>query len=573
MIIFEWVEWRNFLSTGNNPIKVDLKSNKSTLIVGTNGVGKSTMVDALSFVLFGKPHRKINIPQLTNSINKKNCCVEVQFSIGSNVFRVKRGLNPGIFEIYKNENMISQNSNKKEYQTILEKNILKLNHRSFHQIVVLGSSSFVPFMELPAQARRDVIEDLLDINIFSKMNVILKEKMNTIKADIKHLDYELSLFKEKAKIQDSYIKNMKMIAEDNTEKNLSKINDMQKEIVTYESENKNLNDWISEHKENSEKLFLKYNKEKQSLVQQKAEFKGEIKRLVKDSKFYEDNDNCPTCEQVIDIKLKDIKLKDIKTRAKELNDIITNIDKSMNELEKNILDNDKIIDKVRKNISTVDSNDKNIKRLLNEIGKIEDEMNDSNSDSVNIEPIINELDELNTKIEEKSKIKMYNKEQLLYNIAQAEMLKDSGIKTKIIKEYVPVINRCVNEYLQVLDFFVHFNLTDSFQEEIRSRHRDTFSYGSFSEGQKQRIDLALLFTWRQIAKMKNSAATNLLVLDETFDSSLDDEGVNNVLKILGTLGDNTNTFIISHKGDILNDKFKNKIEFKLNKNFSEAIMT
>jgi DNA repair exonuclease SbcCD ATPase subunit len=565
MIVFTSLKFKNFLSTGNTWTDIKLDKSKSTLIVGQNGAGKSTMLDAIAFGLFGKPHRNINKPQLVNTINNKNCVVEVKFVIGKAQYKIIRGIKPNVFEIWKNGDMINQSSHSKEYQKILEQNILKLNHKSFHQIVVLGSSSFVPFMQLPAQHRRDVIEDLLDINVFSKMNSLLKEKTTTLRDKMKDLAFKLDIETNKITTQKKYISDIKALNNSEKEKKDSRIKELNIEVKDLQDENALLSQEVEDRQKPLEEELNKVHDKRQSIVQYQGQFRQQMSQVVKDSKFYEDNETCPTCSQDISNELRSSKLADSKAKAKELKEDMDHAFENSTYFQTNI---DRITDEltgVRSKQSDIHSNNQAITRIQNEIRNLETELNQTGD----IETAKDELEALQNTANEFNMSKFQLNEEYSYNNVMSEMLKDTGIKTKIIKQYIPVINKLVNKYLQILDFYVHFDLDESFTETIRSRHRDQFSYDSFSEGEKQRIDLALLFTWRMIAKMKNSISTNLLLLDETFDSSLDHDGVENLMKILHSLDENSNTFIISHKGDILDGKFKDKIEFVKEKNFSK----
>jgi DNA repair exonuclease SbcCD ATPase subunit len=565
MIVFTSLKFKNFLSTGNTWTDIKLDKSKSTLIVGQNGAGKSTMLDAIAFGLFGKPHRNINKPQLVNTINNKNCVVEVKFVIGKAQYKIIRGIKPNVFEIWKNGDMINQSSHSKEYQKILEQNILKLNHKSFHQIVVLGSSSFVPFMQLPAQHRRDVIEDLLDINVFSKMNSLLKEKTTTLRDKMKDLAFKLDIETNKITTQKKYISDIKALNNSEKEKKDSRIKELNIEVKDLQDENALLSQEVEDRQKPLEEELNKVHDKRQSIVQYQGQFRQQMSQVVKDSKFYEDNETCPTCSQDISNELRSSKLADSKAKAKELKEAMDHAFEKSTDIQTNI---DRITDEltgVRSKQSDIHSNNQAITRIQNEIRNLETELNQTGD----IETAKDELEALQNTANEFNMSKFQLNEEYSYNNVMSEMLKDTGIKTKIIKQYIPVINKLVNKYLQILDFYVHFDLDESFTETIRSRHRDQFSYDSFSEGEKQRIDLALLFTWRMIAKMKNSISTNLLLLDETFDSSLDHDGVENLMKILHSLDENSNTFIISHKGDILDGKFKDKIEFVKEKNFSK----
>ena len=565
MIVFTSLKFKNFLSTGNAWTDIKLDKSKSTLIVGQNGAGKSTMLDAIAFGLFGKPHRNINKPQLINTINNKNCIVEVTFVIGKARYKIVRGIKPSVFEIWKNGDMINQSSHSKEYQKILEQNILKLNHKSFHQIVVLGSSSFVPFMQLPAQHRRDVIEDLLDINVFSKMNNLLKEKTTGLKDKMKDLSFQLDVESNKITTQKKYISDIKALNNSEKTKKDSRIKELNVEAKDLQDENTALSQEVEERQQPLEKELNEVHDRRQAIVQYQGRFRQQMSQVVKDSKFYEDNETCPTCSQDISNELRSSKLENSKAKAKELKEAMDHAFEQSTDIETNI---ERITDElngVRSKQSNIHSNNQAITRIQNEIRNLETQLNQTGD----IEAAKDDLEALQNTVNEFNVEKFKLNEDYSYNNVMSEMLKDTGIKTKIIKQYIPVINKLVNKYLQILDFYVHFDLDESFTETIRSRHRDQFSYDSFSEGEKQRIDLALLFTWRMIAKMKNSISTNLLLLDETFDSSLDHDGVENLMKILHSLDENSNTFIISHKGDILDGKFKDKIEFVKEKNFSK----
>ena len=570
MILFKTLRYRNFLSTGNSFTTIDFIRSKTTLVIGHNGAGKSTMLDALSYALFGKPHRNINKPQLVNSINNKNCEVEVEFSIGQREYKIIRGIKPGKFEIHVDGTMINQSSHAKEYQKILEQNILKLNHKSFHQIVVLGSSSFIPFMQLPSHHRRDVIEDLLDINVFSKMNQILKEKQSLLKDNLKDVDYDLELAKDKINLQQNYIKEVEGLADTEVESKTDEIDDARTEIETFQSENNKLTQSIERRSRGLQEKIKDRHDKKQSLLQYKADFDSKIKTLVKESKFYEKHDNCPTCEQEISSELKKEKLQTAKDKAAIYQDTLIDLADEAEAVQIDLTDLDNRSAEIRDKTSSVANNNNVIDSLQKRINVLSNQIDKIKGTDGDTAKAREELAKLQEQREAHFENKLRINEDVTYNTVILEMLKDTGIKTKIIKQYLPVINQLTNQYLQILDFFVHFNLDESFTETIRSRHRDNFSYDSFSEGEKQRIDLALLFTWRQIAKMKNSVATNLLILDETFDSSLDHDGVGNLMKIIYAFGEDTNVFVISHKGEILDDKFQSKMEFIKDKNFSKV---
>ena len=562
MIIFKSIRYKNFLSSGNTFTDINFRKSKSTLVVGHNGAGKSTMLDALSFGLFGKPHRKIMKSQLVNSINQRQAVVEVEFSIGKSNFKIVRGIKPNVFEIWKDGKMINQSSHAMEYQKILEQNILKLNHKSFHQVVVLGSSSFIPFMQLNAGHRRDVIEDLLDINIFSKMNVILKEKNSILKDKLSKTNHTIDLIKNKITQQSKYIRDIAALTTENKKKYEKQIKSAEEKIQKLQDHNNQLS---SELEDKGNLDLTELQERKNNVIALRAEQKQQLKAVAKRGLFLEKNDECPTCEQPI--QNKDKLVFDTKNEAYRIESTLGMVESDYKRIEQEITSLQEIISKVNEKTNTINSNNREIASL-----------NQSNKDlksyldeevSADLSEARNELEKLSSDKESLLEEKLKVAEQFNYNGVIGEMLRDTGIKTKIIKQYLPAINKLVNQHLQVLDFFVSFDLDESFQETIRSRYRDDFTYESFSEGEKQRIDLSLLFTWRQIAKMKNSVATNLLILDETFDSSLDHDGVENLLKILNTLGEDTNTFIISHKGDILDNKFESKIEFTKERNFSQ----
>lgn len=557
MITFKSVQFSNFLSSGNNPIKIELNKNKSTLIVGHNGAGKSTILDALSFGLFGKPHRSVSKNQLINSVNLKNAIVEVEFNTHGHDFKIVRGIKPNIFEIWQDGQMIDQSASVRDYQKYLEQNILKLTHKSFHQIVVLGSSSFIPFMQLPSNHRREVIEDLLDINIFSKMKTILKERVQENKAKLKANTAEAEVLKGKIQYLSSHIDSVKEINKKAHNEN-NKLNDqIDRDIDELKAKGMDI---LDELPEVSQDALSELNKISIDLNTKQAETNKSISDLTKEHSFYMNNDSCPTCSQDLSQQLKDDRINSIKESAKSLkeqNDKLTN--------QRN--DNDVKIEDIKSLLDTHRKLTNEMKHIQTQISMLETSKVQK-KEEVDLSNEIAELTELKTKADEcGSEVQELATKGLYFDVAQ-ELLKDSGIRTKIIKEYLPVMNTLINKYLQTLDFFVHFNLDESFNETIKSRHRDTFVYSNFSEGEKQRIDLSLLFAWRQVAKMKNSTNTNLLILDETFDSSLDTDGVDNLMKILYTLDKDTNTFVISHKPDLLESKLEHKIEFKRPNNFS-----
>jgi DNA repair exonuclease SbcCD ATPase subunit len=569
MINFNKLRYKNFLSSGNTFTEINLNEYKTTLVVGGNGAGKSTMLDALSFSLFGKPHRNINKPQLVNSINGKGCVVEVEFSIGQGQFKIIRGIKPQIFEIWKNGTMINQSSHSKEYQKILESNILKLNHKSFHQVVVLGSSSFIPFMQLSAWVRREVIEDLLDINVFSKMNILLREKSNILKQRLSDIEHTQEINKTKIETQNKYIRDITALTNESRNQYELKIHASQNLIDELQAKNSELSVGLDESVSEADERLRSLQDRKQDLLLRSQDRQTRLSHVGKRITFFEENETCPVCDQAISDGHKHEILQSTKESQDRGKAALKQIGVEGQGVESEIKEQTSVLSTLRDRVHQLTTNSQEISKLQRDVVEFQKFLDKEVSvdlDKAKLE-LVEHQEAKSELLEEKLKLS----EQFNYNTVINEMLKDTGIKTKIIKQYLPVMNQLINKYLQVLDFFVHFNLDESFQETIRSRHRDEFTYASFSEGEKQRIDLALLFTWRQIAKMKNSVATNLLVLDETFDSSLDHEGIENLLKILHTLDNDTNVFVISHKGEVLDGKFNTKIEFKKEKNFSKMV--
>jgi len=563
MITFKKLTWKNFLSTGNTETTVYLNHDSSTLVVGANGAGKSTMLDALSYALFGKPHRSINKPQLVNSINNKNCLVTVEFSVGNIEYKIIRGIKPNIFEVYRNGKLLDQESHSRDYQKIIEQNILKLNHKSFHQVVVLGSSNFIPFMQLPSHQRRNVIEDLLDIGIFTKMNGVLKDKASLLRSQMNDTDHQLELLKETISLQSNHIADLKRIDTSQESKRAKEIERIEDEIAEVDSSNTTLQEeYDNTYTDVKSKMDNAHNKiQNHSFSEQSLD--TDARKIVKEAKFYEENSVCPTCSQDLSTELKNKKIAEARSSAKKIQ---SQINKSIEErsevetLHEEYREQWVHLNEVQSSINTNNVKVAGLKDKINSLDKVI-EVQDTTAAELKLNTDRDTREELITKRSEQSKVSSYLD-------AISELLRDTGIKTKVIRQYLPVMNKLINQYLQILDFFVLFHLDDSFNETIKSRHRDEFTYASFSEGEKQRIDLSLLFAWRQIARMKNSANTNLLILDETFDSSMDADGVDNLLKILYTLGKETNVFIISHKQDMLEGKFPKKLEFEKTNNFS-----
>ena len=568
MITFSKCRWKNFLSTGNAFTEIDLTRSTNTLIVGHNGAGKSSILDALTFGLFGKPFRKINKPQLVNSINNANTVVEIEFSIGKKQYKIVRGIKPNIFEIYCDSILVNQDAKVKDYQEHLEKFILKLNYKSFTQVVILGSASFVPFMQLSPADRRSIIEDLLDIQIFSSMNTIVKNRISTIKDEQKTVEYDTKLISEKIAFQKQNIEEHKKNHLVEIEKKTKEITDndayldkVAKDIVLIQKHNQQLSDKIADKTSVSSRNT--------KLLTLQSKFEDSVKKLNKEISFYENNDNCPTCQQTIaeetkekHVTEKQLKITEIGSASTKLEEEIVNVCKRLDEIDniqKHITAHNSEVIKLNTQVTSINTYNT---KLLKEIEELKTRTTSNENDDEKLKNLNLELQESTTLAEKLSMDKHYHE-------YAASLLKDTGIKTKIIKQYLPVMNKLINKYLTAMDFFVNFNLNESFEETIKSRHRDEFSYASFSEGEKMRIDLALLFTWRQIAKMKNSVSTNLLVLDEVFDSSLDGVGTEEFLKLLNSLDTNTNVFVISHKGDQLFDKFRSIIKFTKKNNFSQ----
>ena len=570
MILFEKIRWKNFLSTGQNFIEVDLNRNPTTLIVGENGSGKSTILDALVFSLFGKAFRNINKSQLINSINETNCLAEVEFLIGKKHYLVRRGIKPNLFEIEVDGVMINQDSKARDYQEQLEKNILKLNYKSFTQIVILGSSSFVPFMQLKLNDRRVIIEDLLDIQVFSTMNLILKNKVSSLKNDVGQNELEISKNENVIGLQEEYISNMKQNNKQLISANQKKIEESNEHIATYTLHIEDLECRII-RLENLIKDFDQEQKKQQKLDKYQDEIHKNIKRTENEIKFYRKNTECPTCKQTIDEEHREC---EITEKLKKKTELIKAIEK----IEEEIIISFKLLEdmtKTQKSISEsqgeITKHNTSISAINQYIQKINEEIHLLNESGANVTDASKKLKTLKSVQKHLLTLKEDHSNLLsVYEIANV-LLKDGGIKTTIIKKYLPIMNKLINKYLASMDFYVSFNLDGNFNETIKSRFRDEFTYSSFSEGEKMRIDLALLFTWRAIAKLKNSMSTNLLVLDEVFDGSLDEDGTGDFLKILHSLGNESNVFIISHKGEILYDKFKHIIKFQKIKNFSRIL--
>ena len=567
MINFKYVRWKNFLSTGNQPTEIQLDKNPTTLIIGENGAGKSTVLDAICFGLFGKPFRTISKSQIVNSINNGATMVEVEFSIGTVEYKVIRGIKPNKFEIYQNDKMMNLEANVRDYQKILEQQILKLNYSSFTQVVILGSASWAPFMQLKARHRREVVEEILDIKIFSTMNLILKQKIKTVLEDIRDIEHQYDLVQSKISMQETHIKGMKENKDKIIQQKEKQIKENKIELQK-RKEKENLlqyeNNDLLENMAGENKVTDKKDKLKDIHFKLKDKHSRESKMIT----FYEENDECPTCEQLISFNFKEKKIKQNQASVNVLDEGLLKLTDEMSKVDVKLKEYKTIAKHIRDNEVLIAQTNTSILELEKFNVKLQTEINGYKTDSKE-ETDTDKLKDLEENLESISKQKTKLKEDKIYYEAARSMLMDTGIKTKIIKQYLPIMNKLINKYLTSMEFYVNFTLDENFEETIKSRYRDEFSYASFSEGEKMRIDLALLFTWRAIAKMKNSTNTNLLMLDEIFDSSLDGTGTDEFLKILNTLS-GENVFVISHKQDALADKFRETIKFEKIRNFSHV---
>jgi len=567
VIIFKTLSWRNFLSTGNYKTVLDLRRHNNTLVSGDNGAGKSTMLDALTFALFGKSFRGINIPQLPNSINNKDCEVEITFSVGKNEYRVLRSLKPKKFEIYKNNELLDQSAKSKDYQKILEEQILKMTYKSFCQVVILGSSNYVPFMQLSASDRRSVVENLLDIDIFSVMNGLVKGKAQLTKDQIKDIEYKIILTKNKAEEKEKLINSLE-------KKSSASIEKYKKEIEVSKESISKLESSIACIQKEVDELFLSIpDKDETStnLIQSESEItqlNKKIKNIQKSVKFYEDNDSCPTCKQDIQQHHKESVHAEKEQERSIIDKEIEQLTEQVKTTEDRLTTINSVLSDIQEKEKQISSKQSEISALFQYVSKMEQSVTSVLSETTEVQEVKSEL----TKLAIVGRDFVDERKDLIddrhyYNIASL-LLKDSGIKSKIIKHYLPIMNRLINKYLLDMDFFCQFNLDENFNETIKSRHRDEFTYHSFSEGERLRIDLSLLLAWREVARLKNSVNCNLLILDEVFDSSLDGVGTEEFLKLLTQFGDRANIFVISHKSDSMTDKFQNHIVFQKKNNFS-----
>ena len=569
MILFETIRWKNFLSTGNQYTEVNFTENATNLIIGTNGAGKSTVLDALTFSLFGKPFRKINKPQLINSTNEKDCRVEVSFNVNNTDWKIVRGIKPNVFEIWRNDSLLDQAASALDQQKWLEQNVLKMNYKSFTQIVILGSSTFVPFMQLSANNRRDVIEDLLDIKIFSSMNMIIKEKIRQGKEDIKVLNLKKESLNDKVTMQENFIEELENRASENIKEKEGEIGKLLVE------ENKFMNDNIKiiEELDDFNKVLESYTgatEKLRKLGQLKGKISNKVSTITKEHKFFSENTVCPTCNQDIEENFRINRINDAQTKAKELQSGYKELEEAIKEeeeRERQFTALSKEISKLNNDISQnnvrIAGCQRQISNLESEVQRTTEQLANRNTEHEKLETF---KDNLKTTYDELSS----RKDTINYYDFSYSLLKDGGVKSKIIKKYLPLINQQVNRYLQMMDFYINFTLDEEFNETVQSPIHEDFSYASFSEGEKMRIDLALLFTWREVARMKNSVNTNLLIMDEVFDSSLDGFGTEEFLKIIKYVVKDANIFVISHK-ESLHDRFDNVLRFEKVKGFSRLL--
>ena len=568
MIEFKVLRYKNILSSGNAFTEIQLNSSSTTLIIGENGAGKSTLLDALAFVLYGKPFRNINKPQLLNSVNQKNLVVEVEFSNGHSEFLIRRGMKPNIFEIFQNEKLINQTAASRDYQQYLEKDILKMNFKSFSQIVVLGSATFVPFMQLVPGSRREIINDLLDMQIFSVMHILLKDRNSQNKEHFKQNEYKTDLTTEKLKLQQKHKETLLQNNQDLIHKKQTQIQEYELLIETSSKEKEELSTELT--------VLLEKSNVYETSLTKKTEYESVLDKLYrnldklrKEDDFYLKTDACPTCQQTIDPIFKETKRAKIIEKSQEMVQVVPKLDEKVKNLQTIIEMYKNVIDQIKVLRNNIISKDSNILHYQSFIAQLRAEISELSEKNENVQELADNIlilkNDLKQLTQEKKDI---IEEQKLFKIA-LEMLKDTGIKSLIIKQYVPIINKLVNHYLQLFEFFVQFELDENFNEKIKSRFRDEFSYASFSEGEKKRIDLALMLTWRSIAKLRNSVNTNLLIMDEVFDGSMDGDGVDNLINMIRTVCKDDNLFIISHNRSAMLDKFERVISFKKQGNFSK----
>ena len=571
MITFQKIRWKNFLSTGNQFTEINFQNSSTNLIIGTNGAGKSTLLDALTFVLFNKPFRKINKPQLVNTTNERECLVEIEFEINTRQYIVRRGIKPNVFDIVVNGTELHREADDRAMQRVLEDNILKVNYKSFTQIVILGSSTFVPFMQLTTANRREVIEDLLDIRIFSLMNNILKDKIRTQKDQVKSLDLKKETLKDKMKMQQNFIDELENRGKQNIAGNKNKITKLMSEVDQYLQDNTKLQEDLENTTKQQEEVAGARQK-LSKLNTLRGKISQKVSAITKEHKFFMENTVCPTCTQDIEESFRLNKIDDVQNKAKELKEGFDELESTIkfeqqrerqfNDLSKEITN---LTHGISQNNTRVSGNQRQIRDLESEIQRIADNLANRNTEH-------EKLDEFKSNLQTTIEYLADKKQEIVYHDFAYSLLKDDGVKTKIIRKYLPFINQQVNRYLQMMDFYINFHLDEEFKETVKSPIHEDFSYSSFSEGEKMRIDLALLFTWREVARVKNSVNTNLLIMDEVFDSSLDGFGTDEFLKIIRFVIKDANIFVISHKQD-MQDKFESVIKFDKVKGFSRMILS
>ena len=570
MICFQKIRWRNFLSTGNQWTEIQLDEKSTTIVIGSNGAGKSTVLDALTFSLFNKPFRKINKPQLLNSTNEKDCLVEIEFKVGSTDWMIRRGMKPNIFEIHRNGKALDQMADVGTQQKWLEQNVLKMNYKSFTQIVILGSSTFVPFMQLPVNSRREVIEDLLDIKIFSAMNMIIKDKIRTVRDQVKTLELKKSSLKDKVQMQQNFIEELENQAQKNIADKESKIQTLMEE----ENDAMNLNIKLIEEMDDFQKVMRSY-ESSSAMLKKLGNLKGKISNKVstvtKEHKFFNENTVCPTCTQGIEEEFRLNKIKDAHNKKEELESGFQELETAIQKEEERERQFLKLSKEVTKLTNEISQNNVKISGYQRQVRDLESEIQTITTQLENRNSEHEKLAEFNKNLRETYELLGEKKQTIQYHDFAYTLLKDGGVKTKIIKKYLPLINQQVNKYLQMMDFYINFKLDEEFNETVQSPIHENFSYASFSEGEKMRIDLALLFTWREVARFKNSVNTNLLIMDEVFDSSLDGMGTEEFLKIVRFVIKGANIFVISHK-ESLHDKFDGLIRFEKVKGFSRMVL-
>ena len=566
MILFEKIRWKNFLSTGNQFTEVELNKESTTLIIGNNGAGKSTILDALTFVLFGKSFRKINKPQLINSTNEKDCLVEIEFTIGSTNWMIRRGIKPNVFEIYRNDSLLDQNASAVDQQKYLEQSVIKMNYKSFTQIVILGSSNFVPFMQLNASSRREVIEDLLDIKIFSSMNGIIKEKIRSLKEEIRTFELRKESIKDKVDMQSNFIEELENLGKQNIKDKEDKIMGLLNEEKDLINASEDMNEELARLQGTLEK-YVGATEKLRKLGNLKGKISNKVSTITKEHKFFSQNTVCPTCTQDIEESFRLNKIEDAQNKAKELQSGYKDLEEAIKKEEERerqftVLSKEitSLTHGISQNNTKVSGCQRQIRNLESEIQRITDQLANRNTEHEKLDSFKEDLKKVYDDLSEKKNL-------IQYHDFSYSLLKDSGVKSKIIKKYLPLINQQVNRYLQMMDFYINFTLDEEFNETVQSPIHEDFSYSSFSEGEKQRIDLALLFTWREVAKFKNSTNTNLLILDEVFDSSLDGFGTEEFLKIIRFVITDVNVFVISHKTG-MEDRFDDVMRFEKVKGFS-----